>query len=189
MPPSERFTVKRPWQRVGETAKRAYLPRGWRNAVPKTPQNDASDRSGISATGTTPRVVLGVVWLTLGVAYGLFFSFPIFFIPLIEEFHWSRGLTAGAFSLSAVTQGVLSPLIGVLVDRIGPRRIILAGVVLLSAASMLASLIHSLWQLYLLIGVLAASGVTALGWVPSSALLSGWFSPSHPRPAPLVRSD
>ncbi len=121
-------------------------------------------------------IVLAVVWLTLGVAYGLFFSFTIFFVPLIEEFHWSRGLTAGAFSLSALIQGVLSPAIGMLVDRIGPRRVILVGVLLLSGASILGSRIQSLWELYLITGVLGATGVVAVGWVPSGALLSGWFS-------------
>jgi MFS family permease len=121
-------------------------------------------------------LVLAVVWLTLGVAYGLFFSFTIFFIPLVEEFRWSRGLTAGAFSLATVIQGVLSPGIGMLVDRIGPRRVILVGALLLSGASLLASRIQSPWHLYLVTGVLAAAGVTAVGWVPSGALLAGWFS-------------
>lgn len=146
--------------------------------MPKMPQQDVTDNRVASATGSaaTPWVVLGVVWLTLGAAYGLFFSFPIFFIALIEEFRWSRGLTAGAFSLSAVMQGVLSPVIGMLVDRVGPRPVILAGAIFLSAASMLASLIQSPWHLYALTGVLAAAGVTAVGWVPSSALLSRWFS-------------
>ncbi len=124
----------------------------------------------------TPWLVLAVVWLTLGAGYGLYFSFTIFFVALIEEFHWSRGLTAGAFSLATMIQGVLSPGIGMLVDRIGPRRVLLAGALVLSAASILASRIQSLWQLYLIIGVLAAIGVTAVGWVPTGALLARWFS-------------
>jgi MFS family permease len=115
------------------------------------------------------------VWVTLGVTFGLFFSFTIFFIPLVEEFRWSRGLTAGAFSLSTVIQGVLSPGIGLLVDRFGPRRVMLAGTLLLSGASLLASRIQSLWQLYLITGVLAATGVAAVGWVPCGTLLAAWF--------------
>lgn len=123
-----------------------------------------------------PWVVVGVVWLTLGVAYGLFFSFSIFFVPLIEEFRWSRGVTAGAFSLSTVIQGLLSPGIGVLVDRFGPRRVILAGALVLSVGSMLSSRIHSLWELYFITGVMVATGVAAVGWVPSGSLLARWFS-------------
>ena len=44
----------------------------------------------------TPWVVVAALWVVLAVTFGLFFSFPVFFVPLIEEFHWSRGLTAGA---------------------------------------------------------------------------------------------
>lgn len=121
-------------------------------------------------------VVLAAVWLTLGLAYGLFFSFTIFFVPLVEEFRWSRGLTAGAFSLSTVVQGILSPVVGVLVDRIGPRRVILGGAVLLGGSCLLASGIRTVWDLYLVTGVVVAAGVTAVGWVPSGALLTGWFS-------------
>lgn len=135
-----------------------------------------SDREGV-----TPWVVLAAVWFTLGAAYGLFFSFSIFFVPLIEEFRWSRGLTAGAFSLSTLIQGLLSPVIGMLVDRIGPRRVILGGALLLSVASILASRIQSLWELYLITGVLAATGVAAVGWVPSGALLARWFSRNRGR--------
>lgn len=122
--------------------------------------------------------VVAVVWIILAVAYGLFFSFTIFFVALLEEFHWSRGLTAGAFSLSTVVQGLLSPAVGLLVDRIGPRRVIVVGAIFLACASMLASQIQALWHLYLLTGVLGAIGLAAVGWVPSGALLSRWF-PHH----------
>ena len=90
------------------------------------------DRGAAARRGVT---IVTVVWLTLAVAYGLFFSFSIFFAPLLEEFRWSRGVTAGAFSLSTVVQGVLSPVVGALVDRPGPRRVIVAGVACLGAAS------------------------------------------------------
>lgn len=124
----------------------------------------------------SPWLIVATVWFTLAIAFGLFFSFTIFFIPLIEEFRWSRGLTAGAFSLSTVIQGLLSPGIGLLVDRIGARRVILTGTLLLAGALILASRIHSLWQLYLILGVVAAAGLAAMGWVPSGALLASWFT-------------
>jgi MFS family permease len=128
-----------------------------------------------SLVRATPWIVVASIWLTLGVAFGLFFSFPIFFLPLIEEFGWSRGATAGAFSLSAVVQGFGSPLVGALVDRTGPRRVMLAGAVLLGTACSLGALIDALWQLYVVTGVLTALGITAVGWVPTAALLAGWF--------------
>jgi MFS family permease len=120
--------------------------------------------------------VVGAVWLTLAIASGLYFSFPIFFVALLEEFGWSRGATAAAFSISSVVQGVLSPVIGILVDRLGPRRVMLAGATLLGTACVLASRIASLWSLYLIVGVLAAVGLCAVSWVPSGTLISRWFA-------------
>src|SRR5438094_824078 len=78
-------------------------------------------------TGATPWLVVAALWIVLAVAFGLYFSFPVFFVPLVEEFRWSRGVTAGAFSLSAIVQGLLSPVVGALVDRLGARRVMLAG--------------------------------------------------------------
>src|SRR5713226_9930814 len=115
-------------------------------------------------------IVVGTVWLTLAIASGLYFSFPIFFVALLEEFGWSRGATAAAFSISSVVQGMLSPVVGILVDRLGPRRCLLGG------ACVLSSRIDSLASLYLVTGVLGASGLCAVSWIPSGALIARWFT-------------
>jgi MFS family permease len=133
-------------------------------------------------TGAMPRsprlpwVVVGAVWLTLAIASGLYFSFPVFFVALLDEFGWSRGATAAAFSISSVVQGVLSPVVGMLVDRLGPRRIMLGGAAVLGVACVLASQIGSLWSLYAVTGVLAAIGLCAVSWVPSGTLIARWFA-------------
>lgn len=123
-----------------------------------------------------PWVLVGAVWITLAIASGLYFSFPIFFVALLEEFGWSRGATAAAFSISAVIQGLLSPVVGTLVDRLGPRRVMLSGALVLGVACVLSSRIDSLWSLYLIVGVLAAAGVCAVSWVPTGALIARWFT-------------
>jgi MFS family permease len=132
--------------------------------------------------------LVAVVWVTLAVAYGLFFSFSVFFVPLIAEFRWSRGLTAGAMSVSAVVQGLFAPLAGVAADRFGSRRVIVGGVVTLAAASMLAATIRTPWQLYLYTGVLGALGIVAVGWVPTGLLLSRWFHARRGRMAGVAFS-
>ena len=129
-----------------------------------------------SPRAASPWLLLATVWLTLGITFGLMFSFSVFLVPLLEEFGWSRGLAAGAFSLSAVVQGLLSPVIGTLVDRFGPRRLILWGAVALGLSAVLGSRITELWHLYFVTGVLTAVGVTAVGWVPSAALVAQWVA-------------
>jgi MFS family permease len=119
---------------------------------------------------------VAVVWVTLAVGFGVFFSFSVFFVPLLEEFRWSRALIAGAFSISTVVQGMLAPVAGMLADRFGPRPVILGGVIFLGGASLLASTISAPWHLYLYTGVAGAVGMVGLGWVPMSVLLSHWFS-------------
>lgn len=119
---------------------------------------------------------VALVWVTLAVGYGLSLSFSVFFVALLEEFRWSRALTAGALSVSTVVQGLLAPAAGFLTDRLGPRRVVLGGVLLLGGASILGATIQAPWQLYLYTGVLAATGVVAVGWVPMGVLISRWFA-------------
>ena len=86
-------------------------------------------------------------------------------------------------SVSTVVQGLLAPVAGVLVDRVGPRRVIVVGVVLLSAAFVLGATVAAPWQLYLYTGVLGAAGLVALGWVPMGVLVSRWFAERRGRAA------
>src|SRR2546422_769184 len=110
-----------------------------------------------SSRSRRPWLVVGTVWVTLAIASGLYFSFPVFFVALLEEFGWSRGATAAAFSISSVVQGALSPMVGILGDRLGPRRVMLGGACLLGAARVLSSRIGSLWSLSPIAGGLAAA--------------------------------
>src|SRR2546422_5984820 len=140
-----------------------------------------------SSRSRRPWLVVGTVWVTLAIASGLYFSFPVFFVALLEEFGWSRGATAAAFSISSIVQGTLAPVVGILVDRVGPRRVMLGGACLLSGACVLSSQIGSLWSLYVVTGVLGASGLCAVSWVPSGALISRWFTERRGRiPGPAL---
>lgn len=120
--------------------------------------------------------IVAVIWVTLAVAYGLFFSFSVFFVPLVEEFRWSRGLTAGALSVSTIVQGLLAPVVGGLVDRLGTRPVMAVGSVLLAGAAMLTATVQTPWELYLYTGVIGAIGMVCVGWVPTGVLIGRWFA-------------
>jgi MFS family permease len=159
-------------------ARSVYRPARPGARQPRGPCHDDPVSISLSPRGARrqPWIVAGAVWITLAISSGLYFSFPIFFVALLEEFRWSRGATAAAFSISAIAQGVLAPVVGALVDRLGPRRVMTGGACLLGAACALSSRIDSLWSLYLTVGVLAAAGACAVSWVPAGTLIARWFA-------------
>ncbi len=68
------------------------------------------------------------------------YTFSLFLEPLHEAFGWQRQSIGGAFALAAITVALVSPLIGFLLDRFPPRRVILPAIIVFAAA--LASLSH-----------------------------------------------
>ena len=76
-------------------------------------------------------------FVTSGVVFGIWFSFAVFFHAMVQELHWSRGGAAAAFSVGSLVQALLSPVCGMLIDRWGPRRVVVSG--LLSMAVGLAA--------------------------------------------------
>jgi nitrate/nitrite transporter NarK len=74
---------------------------------------------------------------TSGVVFGIWFSFAVFFHAMVQELHWSRGGAAAAFSVGSLVQALLSPVCGMLIDRCGPRLVVVSG--LLSMAVGLAA--------------------------------------------------
>jgi predicted MFS family arabinose efflux permease len=66
------------------------------------------------------------------------YTFSLFLNPLHAEFGWKREAMTGTFALAAITVALVSPLIGMLLDRFPPRRIILPSIVVFAVA--LASL-------------------------------------------------
>ena len=73
-------------------------------------------------------VVVGVVFLTMAICVNARTAFSLLFPPILDEFGWERGVTAGAFSFGFIVSAVLSPLLGRLMDRRGPRFVMEVGV-------------------------------------------------------------
>jgi predicted MFS family arabinose efflux permease len=67
--------------------------------------------------------VVAISFVNIALAYGLNFSFSVFFVAILEEFKWSRASIAGAFSLSSLILGIGSWLGGLLYDLTGSYRI------------------------------------------------------------------
>jgi MFS family permease len=119
--------------------------------------------------------VLVATFVTLGLAYGFWYSYAVFLVAFLREFGWSRSVVAGAFSLLVMVHGLSGPGLGWLVERFGPRAVIAGGGAVLGVGLLLGAHVTAVWQLYATIGVLAALGISAAGWVPSVVLIRGWF--------------
>jgi MFS family permease len=120
-------------------------------------------------------IIVAVTFVTMGIGVNARTSFSLLFSPIIDEFGWERGVTAGAFSFGFLVSAVLSPLMGRLMDRTGPRTVMEIGVVLMGAGLLLAPLTSQPWHLYLTIGVLVGSGSVCLGYSGQSLFLPNWF--------------
>jgi MFS family permease len=120
-------------------------------------------------------IVVGVTFVTLGLVYGVWYSYSVFLVVFLREFGWSRSLVAGAFSVFVVFHGCMSPISGWVGGRMGPRRLILAGGCALGCGLLLTAQTTEWWHLYLAFGMVTAIGVGASGWVASVVLVQGWF--------------
>ena len=105
----------------------------------------------------------------------LVFSFSIFLKPLSGAFGWSRESVSAAFGLAALSIAVCSPPLGHLLDRYGPRRVILPcmaifGVAFASVGLLTPHLLH-LYAIFVLMGVVG-NGTTQMGY---SRAVSTWF--------------
>jgi MFS family permease len=118
-------------------------------------------------------IVAALFTVTYGVstplaAYGVFL--PVF----AETFSWSRGAISTALSLNLLLGGIAGFGIGALADRHGPRVMLVVTVILAGSAFALVSLVGSLWQLYLLVGVLGGIGMSSF-YLLSTTTVTRWF--------------
>ena len=121
-------------------------------------------------------IIIAVTFVTMAIGVNARTAFSLFFPPIIDEFGWERGITAGAFSFGFVASAVVSPLIGRLMDALGPRSVMELGVALMAGGLLLAPQTTQPWHLYLTIGVMVGAGSICLGYSGQSLFLPNWFN-------------
>ena len=120
-------------------------------------------------------IIVGVALVSMAFWLGIRSSFSVYYVALLEEFPWNRGAAAGVQSMALITYTILSPLVGTLIDRFGPRRVVVPGILLLALGLILCSTIETLSQFYLLYGVVMGTGITGIGIITYSSILAHWF--------------
>jgi MFS family permease len=109
------------------------------------------------------------------VAYGIWWSFPVFYVSMLKEFGWSRAGTATIFTVGSMVYGFWSLPAGAIIDRLGPRRLLPAAAALVAVGCLVSSAAHEKWHFYVSYGAFMGIGTICMGYVPVSALISNWF--------------
>ena len=110
------------------------------------------------------------LWLSIAWIYGM----QLFFSPIVQTFGWSRALVSGAFSLQRLEGSIVTPIEGFLVDRFGPRKMVMTGVVIIGLGFLFLSQIQEIWMFYG--GVLIVSlGMSASMNIPRTWTIVQWF--------------
>lgn len=120
-------------------------------------------------------IIAGTILITWGISIGPRQSFSIFLLPFVGEFGASRSATAAAFSIHMAFYALGGWVLGILMDRVGPRRIIAWSTVGWALILVLCSQLHSVWQLYVVYGVLGGVATGGLSYVANNAILARWF--------------
>jgi MFS family permease len=133
-------------------------------------------------------LLLTACFITFAVGAACMHSYTVFLIAFIEAFGWTRGESSIAYSVSQLVSGATSPVVGILVDRLGPRRLVLIGGSLLAAGLLASARANALWQVILLYGVVMTLGANCLGLVVFVPFLSRRFVRNRGMAVAIVQS-
>ncbi|MFC2039151.1 MFS transporter [Chloroflexota bacterium] len=127
-----------------------------------------------------PRIFYG--WIIVGAAVIIVlytggivhFGFTAVFEPIAKEFGWSYAQVSLAFSLRGFEMGLLAPIVGLLVDKWGPRKMIFGGAILICIGFLVLSQVNSIGMFYGAFVFIATGMSTCSGTVLMTAV-ANWF--------------
>lgn len=120
-------------------------------------------------------VVIAIAFVTLAIAVNARTAFSLLFPPILDEFGWGRGVTAAAFSVGFIASAAITPLVGALTDRYGPRFVVPMGAAVVSLGFLAATRIASPIGLYATLGLMVVGGSIAMSFIGHSMFLPNWF--------------
>ena len=119
--------------------------------------------------------VVSLCFLTTLTSAGVRSSPSVLIHPLEAEFGWSRALIASAVSMNLLLFGVAAPLSGFLIDRFGPRKVMLGSLTLLIVGVCGTIAITEFWQFFLVWGIIVGLGAGGVGSVLTATVGNRWF--------------
>ena len=119
--------------------------------------------------------VLALCFLTTLTSAGVRSSPSVLIHPLEAEFGWSRMLIASAVSMNLLLFGIAAPISGWLLDRYGPRKVMLGSLTLLIVGVSGTMAMNQFWQFFLVWGVIVGLGAGGVGSVLTATIGNRWF--------------
>ena len=116
---------------------------------------------------------LGALIMAVGTV-PLFQGLPIWNPVLRNAFGWSTGQMSWAFAVTRIEGGLFGPVEGLLIEKLGPRRMVFIGMTILGCGFVIFSQVSELWHLYVAFFVMSMGA--ALGtWLPMMTVMNHWF--------------
>jgi MFS family permease len=119
-------------------------------------------------------VVLAAAFVIITMSIGTLFTLGVFLRPIEESMGWSRSDIGVIGLFNWIVMGAGGVVSGFVSDRLGTRRVVMVGAVLLGLGLVLSSYVQEVWQLYVTFGLLVGAGVSAF-YVPLTVLAIRWF--------------
>ena len=121
-------------------------------------------------------------WRMVGAACGIQFllaafltqALGLYIAVLSDEMGWSKTTLSGAAALQSVEAAIIGPVLGWIMDRVGPQKMIRLGMVIFSAGLLLLSQVNAVATFYTS-AILMAIGASLSGYFPLSVALVQWF--------------
>src|SRR5512139_1242451 len=119
--------------------------------------------------------VVSLCFMTTLISAGVRSSPSVLIHPLESEFGWSRAMIASAISMNLLLFGVAAPISGYLIDRFGPRKVMLGSLILLITGVSGTVVMDEFWQFFLVWGVIVGLGAGGVGSVLTATVGNRWF--------------
>jgi MFS family permease len=120
--------------------------------------------------------MVGVLFLAQAAAMGVRSTIGLLVRPWEAEFGWDRAAISLTASVGFVVYGLAQALSGRWADRVGPRAIFAASLVVLGVGTLAVSSIVALWQAWLVFGILIMVGVGGASSPSSAVAVARWFT-------------
>jgi MFS family permease len=120
-------------------------------------------------------IIVGVVFLIGATEAGTFQNIlSVFLKPMVGEFGWSRAIVTGGMAFGSLCGGIISPFVGPILDRHGPRQIAFWSILIMSGGLASLSFLERIWQFYLFFGIGRMVSVGVLVLV-TAVTVPNWF--------------